>query len=92
MLFDSKVEKTLGKLIPTKTPKRAHRVDSSIARYYNNIFSFVKFLFSVAGKGDIREAKNYSEFLEKRGKTLLIALILITIFLTIGFILLLQYL
>ncbi len=92
LLFDSKVEKTLGKLIPTKTPKRAHRVDSSIARYYNNIFSFVKFLFSVAGKGDIREAKNYSEFLEKRGKTLLIALILITIFLTIGFILLLQYL
>lgn len=92
LLFDSKVEKKLDRLIPTKTPKRAHEVDSSITRYYNNIFSFVKFLFSVAGKGDIIEAKNYSEFLEKRGKNLLIALILITIFLTIGFILLLQYL
>lgn len=92
LLFDSKVEKKLDRLIPTKTPKRAHDVDSSITRYYNNIFSFVKFLFSVAGKGDIIEAKNYSEFLEKRGKNLLIALILITIFLTIGFILLLQYL
>ena len=92
LLFDSKVEKKLGKLIPTKTPKRAHKVDSSIARYYNDVFSFFKFLFTVAGKGDRREAKNYSVFLEKIGKTLLIALILITIFLTIGFILLLQYL
>lgn len=92
LLFDSKVDKRLSKIKPIMISKKAYDTDRFISIYYNRAFSFLKFLFTVAGSGDKIEAKNYSKFLEKKGKILVITLIFITIFLVLSFIFLFQYL
>jgi len=80
------------KLLPDKVSKKAYSLNKKISTYYSNTFSFLKFLFTVANKTDLKGAKNYEHFVKINGRKLIIAFVIITIILILGFILLLIYL
>jgi hydrogenase-4 component B len=61
------------------------RVDQKIQKIYPEMLQLIRFLFSVSDRQESKSSKYYEDFLEKKGKNIVIALAVVIVLLTVSF-------
>lgn len=62
------------------------KIDQKIEKFYPEMLQLIRFLFTISNKQERKSSKYYADFLDKKGKNIVIALVIVIVVLTVGFI------
>ena len=75
-----------GRNVPTISSHFLNRVETKIQNSYLKMIQFIMFLFTVSNKQEIKNSMYYDEFLQKKGKIIVIILAVLSLLLIICFV------